>query len=325
MQDFLMNSDDKPENDVGLQRELQRVVPTGDNGIPDGPSPAGPQTGPVAGQADGQTGPSDAQGTHPGALGPDSGPDQTSLTDPTVVALMGEPNSLQRTFCKVCQTEVQPIGKGRCPRCQTFLRLNFVARRHPVNRLRCEQLFDQLVADYQPSTTLLRATCTHLSVILEQLEAMRPGSPDHQRLVQLSQLLGESLETSRTARESRDAAPSDTITIRRVLVEPEDDLTVEQLQARISRAQQRIDALMHPGAVSQDTPTIDATTPRKEPTCNYCHQALWRCREIKETDLDTWETLHHDDPEMIEQRAKRDTAEMIEAWKRQRHGDPNIR
>jgi hypothetical protein len=44
---------------------------------------------------------------------------------------------------------VQPYGKGRCPRCHTFLKHNFIARKHPINQLRREQLLNKLIADYR--------------------------------------------------------------------------------------------------------------------------------------------------------------------------------
>jgi hypothetical protein len=114
--------------------------------------------------------------------------------------LTGEPGTLPPTWCKRCQAEVKPEGKGRCPRCNTFLKLNFAARRHPVNKLRCRQLLDQFLAEYAPTTTLGRSTCEQLAGIIEQLEVLKPGSPEHQRLVQLAQQLGETLEASRPPR-----------------------------------------------------------------------------------------------------------------------------
>ena len=53
--------------------------------------------------------------TSPGALTPHSA---------------GEPDTLPLTWCKKCQANVVPEGKGKCPRCGIFLRQNFVARRH---------------------------------------------------------------------------------------------------------------------------------------------------------------------------------------------------
>jgi hypothetical protein len=36
--------------------------------------------------------------------------------------------------------------------------------------------------------------------------------------------------------------------------------------------------------------------PEPEPVCEYCHQTVARCAEIKETRLDSWRALHYDDP-----------------------------
>ena len=122
-------------------------------------------------------------------------------------ALTGEPGTLPPTWCKKCAADVLPAGKGRCPRCNSFLKLNFSARKHPVNKLRRQQLLDKFVLDYRPNTQRLQSMCEQYAGIVEQLEVLKPGSPDHQRLVQLSQLLGAALEESQSSRETR--TPSD--------------------------------------------------------------------------------------------------------------------
>jgi len=121
--------------------------------------------------------------------------------DPVQGFLTGEPGAAtDQRWCKVCKALVRPIGKGQCERCNAFLALNFTARRHPINKFRKVQIREQLEADYRPGNTMLRSSCDTLAGILEQLEVLKPGSPDHQRLVQLSVLLGAALEESRVAR-----------------------------------------------------------------------------------------------------------------------------
>jgi hypothetical protein len=117
--------------------------------------------------------------------------------DVAVLQARGEPGTLPETWCKVCKARVRPVGKGRCERCGTFLKLNFIARRHPVNKLRVQQIEDQLVAEYQPRTLLQRSSCEDLAGIREKLETTKPGSQEHKRLVELSQQLGASLEKAR--------------------------------------------------------------------------------------------------------------------------------
>ena len=121
-------------------------------------------------------------------------------------ALTGEPDTLPPTWCKKCQAEVKPEGKGVCPRCHTFLSRNFTARKHPVNKLRRQQLLDKFVRDYQPNTQRLQSMCEQFAGVVEQLEVIKPGSPEHQRLVQLSQLLGAALEESQSSRVARTPA-----------------------------------------------------------------------------------------------------------------------
>jgi hypothetical protein len=110
----------------------------------------------------------------------------------------GEPDTLPLTYCRVCQVEVRPVGKGRCPRCGTFLRLNFVARKGPVNVLRRDALLAELVAEYQPRTVGTRSTCEQYAATLERLETSKPGSTEWQRLITIAQTLGAALDESQT-------------------------------------------------------------------------------------------------------------------------------
>ena len=114
------------------------------------------------------------------------------------------------------------------------MRLNFGARKHPVNKLRRDALLAQLVADYQPNTTLLRSTCAHLAGTLEQLEVMKPGSPDWQRLVTVAQMLGTALhdappETRTPADRGLADMPTPAITVLRDLMLRYESLTEREL------------------------------------------------------------------------------------------------
>jgi hypothetical protein len=105
----------------------------------------------------------------------------------------------------------------------------FLARRHPVNVARRDQIFRKLVADYQPQTTLLRSSCEMLAGILEQLEVIRPGLPEHQRLVQLSQQLGTTIEETRRQQLASLHASEQQHTVVRVIVDSwEAHLTEDQ-------------------------------------------------------------------------------------------------
>jgi hypothetical protein len=172
-------------------------TPNASNGTPDGhPVAPAPDVAPP--------GP-DAAKPAPGAAPPDVGPPAPPVAAPPPVpanaaALQatGALDSLPPTWCKKCKADVLPIGKGRCPRCQTFLQQNFSARKHPINVLRKRQILAQLIADYQPSTTILRANCENLAGVLEQLEVMKAGSQEHKRLTDESEQLGATLEASRS-------------------------------------------------------------------------------------------------------------------------------
>jgi hypothetical protein len=112
-------------------------------------------------------------------------------------AAKGEPGTLPPTWCRHCAAMVKPEGKGVCPRCGRFLRQNFLARKHPVNRLRRQQLHEQLIAEYTPHTMLQRWQCEMFAGVLEQVENTRPGSSEYKRLCELSQSLGVPLEEAR--------------------------------------------------------------------------------------------------------------------------------
>ncbi len=145
------------------------------DGEPHGPAPAA--VAPSVGDS------SLPDGTSPGAMTPRSA---------------GEPDTLPLTWCKKCEADVLPSGKGKCPRCGIFLRQNFVARRHPVNVLRRDALLAELVAEFTPGTILERSNCAHLAATLEQLEVMKPGSTEWQRLVTVAQTLGATLHDERS-------------------------------------------------------------------------------------------------------------------------------
>ena len=94
-------------------------------------------------------------------------------------ALRGEPDAATTLqWCKGCAALVRPVGKGRCERCHQFLRLNFAARRHPVNLIRREALLRDILAEFPPTNILERSTAEQLAGVLEQLEVLKPGSPD---------------------------------------------------------------------------------------------------------------------------------------------------
>jgi hypothetical protein len=143
-----------------------------------------------------------------------------------------------------------PVGKGKCPRCGRVLRLNFVARRHPVNVLRVDQLLADLLAQFPPADIIERCDREQLAVTLEQLETMRPGTTEWQRLVTVAQMLGAALRDSQASRQT--ASP------------PAEDLTPDALNARLAELHRMIDSLNAPPVVhvptAATTTTIEAVT-----------------------------------------------------------------
>jgi hypothetical protein len=193
-----------------------------------------------------------------------------------------------------------------------------VARRHPINRLRKQQLLDQLIAEYQPRTTMLHASCEHLAGILEQLETMKPGSPDHQRLVQLSQLLGASLEESRTSsrvdpplrefsQATDDQMIDETTKILHHLLTLRDSKLTAPATTTNSRSER--DAIPEQDAAASEIEAPTPATPEEE--CPYCRRPLSRCEEIKQNRPDVHEILHWNDPEQVRRRHEDELDQLI--------------
>jgi len=176
--------------------------------------------------------------------------------------------------------------------------LNFVARKGPINVLRRDALLAELVTDYQPDTTLLRSTCEDLAATLERLENTKAGSIEWQRLVQVKQLLGATLEASRRP------GPSDV-----------SDLTEREFEERFARLQQMRDLLQWNHEHAKDeiadehdipsTPTETAPAPEPLPpetVCEFCSHPLSHCRELKVAGDEAWDRAHARDPRWIAER-----------------------
>lgn len=121
-------------------------------------------------------------------------PDVPTTTDDERAAhLRGEPDALPEVLCRHCKVMVRPTGKGICPRCAKFVRLNFIARRHPVNVARVDQLNAMLLAEHRPTTLDGKTLCRHQAATWERLEHVKPGTPEWQRLTAVSQAQSQSL------------------------------------------------------------------------------------------------------------------------------------
>lgn len=90
----------------------------------------------------------------------------------------------------------------------------------------------------------------------------------------------------------------------------------------------RADAVVAPTAepLVVVTTTDPTPAPAPAPVCEYCHQSLTRCAELKALDDGRWEVLHGLDPDVIKKKDDRATQEMFESMHRARTGgDPNLR
>lgn len=330
---------DTPKS-TGSQESSSPAAPTDPHGAPDGrdapPEPAPTEALPT---------PADALLGRPDA--PSAPPARGNVFEAAAVqALTGEPGAWTVTqWCKKCQADVLPVGKGDCPRCHCALRLNFKARRHPVNVARRDAELAKLAARYRPHTTMVQSTCEMQAGILEQLATLKPGSTEHDRLVKLSQQLFDVLETSLAGRESRtssdmpgiDLMPLSALNLamdllnRRIAGEqlserelgqldvlhaaeqgkvllPPDPANVPDMSAYRSQASAEI---VEPRSTSRPVSEPAPAQPPAEPQCGYGCGSLTRCAEIKATRLDTWRLFHQLDPAEIKRRDAEATAEMM--------------
>lgn len=279
-----------------------------------------PPDGPVDGP---RNGPEQPEGpSKPGQQNDVPPPAQAANPEPSAASLA---EILPPTWCPHCKAfEEKPHGKGQCRRCGRVLKGAFLARRHPVNLLRRDALLAKLIADYQPNTTVLRSSCEVLAGILEQLESLKPGSQEHQRLVTLSQLLGKSLDESLAARtanapqEDLETASTDeligkTTAILRHLLEIRD----------ATPAHDQRDAGL---TVQAATPTTSegvaptsALAPQPEPVCPYCRRPQAACDKLRAEKPDIWGVICSSHPDVVKTRDARATAEM---WQQLGQGLP---
>lgn len=233
----------------------------------------------------------------------------------------GEPDTLPMTFCRKCEVEVKPVGKGKCPRCGIFLRQNFVARRHPVNKLRVEQHLAELFAEFRPATVVGRRTCEQLAGIYEQLEGLKPGSTEWQRLVTTAQTLSVALqESSHKPHTSTDyrAMTADQ------LVERAEKLLATAKALRDHQPPRPNDAEPSTSPLEvfwreAATAPVEALAPAPAarpselppPQCPYCHKSLADCAEMRMARPEVFKALHYDSPEMVEKRRQYNTAVMM--------------
>lgn len=326
--------------DDGLQRDLQPAAPTAPNGAPDGR-----EAQPEPGAADALPADLDAPLGQPDA--PSAPPAANNVFEAAAVqALTGEPNTWTvKQWCKKCAAEVLPVGKGDCPRCHCALRLNFKARRHPVNVLRRDAELAKLVARYRPHTTMVQSTCEMQAGILEQLGTLKPGSTEHDRLVKLSQQLFDVLETSLAGRESHSSrddeglskmpltaleAARDFLT-RQIAGEQLTPFEEGQLSILLAASYGRVTlpadppdvpefpayrsepdtAIVQPASTSRPVSKPAPSQPAPEPGCGYGCGTLTRCDEIKATRPEAWRALHYFDPSEVKRRNDLKTAEMM--------------
>jgi hypothetical protein len=208
-----------------------------------------------------------------------------------------------------------------------MLKGSFTAKKHPVNSRRVRQLLDEIVAEYQPDTMMLRSTCADLASYRERVENTKPGSPEHRYAVQMSQDLFAALEASRTPREletttdlahlSDDELIHKVTGMLRALLATREQRRREETTSPFdsSPLAGRSPIVDLPASVSADPPVSVTATSAPEPEpCPYCMHA-----PCVGPDHDAYAALHHDDPHahrILDERLRKKTAEEFEMRRR---------
>jgi hypothetical protein len=211
-------------------------------------------------------------------------------------------------ICSRCNRPI-PLGAKRCS-CGVWA----------PTKLRKDDtspLVQKLLDDYKPQTTFLVETCEQLARSLVESRTLPAGSPEWQRVWNTAQDLTKILDASRVQIVAATDADLDTLT---------DDQLIERTTAILrslleSRDEQRKGEALIAAAAAKHAglPVQTAAGPAGEavastvapaPACEYCHQTLTRCAEIKATRIEAWEALHYLDPAEVKKRDEHATAVM---------------
>jgi hypothetical protein len=233
---------------------------------------------------------------------------EPSKTDASPVGQTSDRSEPALVWCRKCEADVRPAGKGACPRCGSFLKLNYASRRHPVNVLRRDQLLAEILVKYPASDALERFDREQLAAAMERLENTRPESPDWQRLMTAKAQLEQAAESTRHA-QSTDVSDLSGTDLSQLISRTEELLNgLYRLDGRpVATLRQPLHVDDAVTVTEPDTTPIDtagplrvATFPETEiaptvepapqPICPYCH------RPCVGPDHVAFTTFHHDDP-----------------------------
>ena len=244
-------------------------------------------------------------------------------------------NEPQTKWCAKCAANVTPTQPtGQCPGCGRPLPGSSLARKHRANKARVKELLDEFIREYQPSTQRLRSMCEQFAAVTEQLEnGPKLGSLERGRLSEESQRLGAALEASRSSRAPQDNAV-DAMNTDQLIAETSEILRelllTKDAEARPKAGRTGVDLPLGPDqnagptAVSQASDSGSGPAPAGSPDCPYCSDSRSR-RPCVGPGHDSYSVLHWQDPVEVDRRAAEATKEMLEAFRRQRDGDPWVR
>lgn len=222
-------------------------------------------------------------------------------------------------WCRRCDCAVLPMRGGKCPICGSFLPGNPSKRRSPVSALRIAALLKEFTDEYQPFGPHGISLCRQRADVAEALERTRVDTPQYQRLIAIQQQLNDALEAARRpAAPVGDPGPPPSL---EALLDQVEDIRTKirkQLRHEAEIEQQRAE-----GEAAAARRVLEALKPIAEhpeqlesrsdvpPTCSYCQQPITECTTMRTARPDLWSALHHDHPDLIEERRQRATAEMM--------------
>jgi hypothetical protein len=208
-------------------------------------------------------------------------------------------------YCSRCDAQVVAVGKGRCPTCKSFLKGNTVPVKHPANVAKRDAILADLVAEYQPSTTMERSGCELLASTLERLASTRPGSTEWSRLMNASQTLSTSLRTNAPIEA---ATAYENYTLAQLVTRAEQLLVESRRIASRPRPAPFVPPPPTPRPPSALDPPVSTET---IPQCAYGCGSLEHCAKVKVENPEAWAAIHFHDPCEVARRSREATRVMF--------------
>lgn len=244
-------------------------------------------------------------------------------------------------FCTLCQRDVEPVGAGKCPICQRFLRDNVVALKHGNRRRQpptavvarrtaiAEEMFKERggrehvdvitrcrILEYATLSVQIEDVTNYLDEVGLQTVRGRTRTTPLKTVLELSarrEHLAELLKGEATTSQPR------TSTEDRARISPRE--LAERAEALVRSIRSSADDAATVGEVVAvvDGPVIDHAHQAKEPApTTRVEPAQDQDVALKARDLSAWQVIHYNDASEVERRTREATELMMHM-----HGHPD--